>query len=131
MKTGRPVAAPRDERGSGSMLMIGMLTVVLSLGWAAVIVTGYLVAAHRARSVADLAALSGASSVQRGDEGCAVARRMAERQGATARCSQVGDAIDFVVTVTATVTVPFTFPGLPAEVSATGHAGPTGTGTPP
>jgi secretion/DNA translocation related TadE-like protein len=121
------------------MLMIGMLTVVLSLAWAAVIIAGYLVAEHRARSVADLAALSGASAVQRGDQpgeiggdqGCAVARRMAERQGATARCSHVGDAIDFVVTVTATVPVPVTFPGLPGEVSATGHAGPTGTATSP
>lgn len=107
--------------------MIAMLVVVLSLTWAATIVAGYLVAAHRARSIADLAAVSGASAVVRGNQGCPTVQRTVERQSARARCTQVGDTIDFVVTVTATVRVPVTFPGLPAEVSATGHAGPTAT----
>jgi secretion/DNA translocation related TadE-like protein len=118
----------RNERGSGSMLMIAMLVVVLSLAWAAAVIAGYLVAAHRARSIADLAAISGAAAVRQGGEGCPAVRRIVERQGATARCSQVGDAIDFVVTVTVQVSVPTTFPGLPSKVSGTGHAGPTVTG---
>ena len=117
----------RDERGSGSMLMIAMIVVVLALAWAAVVIAGYLVAAHRAKSVADLAAVSGASAVLAGQEGCPTAHRIAERRRATARCQQVGDAIDFVVTVTAEVTVPIVFPGLPPKLSATGHAGPTTT----
>ncbi len=109
------------------MLMIAMIIVVLALGWAATVIAGYLVAAHRAKSVADLAAVSGASAVLAGGEGCAAAHRIAERQRATAQCHQVGDAIDFVVTVTAVVAVPTTFPGLPDKISATGHAGPATT----
>ena len=53
---------------------------------------------------------------------------MVERQRATARCQQVGDQIDFVITVTAVVQVPAPLPILPSEVSAVGHAGPMTTG---
>lgn len=118
----------RDERGSGTMIMIGVVIVVLALAWAATIIAGYLLAGHRAKSAADLAAVSGASAVLRGEQGCPTARRVAARQRAVARCEQVGDTLDFVVTVHALVTVPLTFPGLPTQVGATGHAGPTVTG---
>jgi secretion/DNA translocation related TadE-like protein len=117
-----------DERGSGTMIMIGVVVVVLALAWAATVISGYLLAGHRAKSAADLAAVSGASAVLRGEQGCPTARRIAARQRAVARCEQVGDTIDFVVTVHAVVTVPLTLPGLPTQVGATGHAGPTVTG---
>lgn len=118
----------RNERGSGTVLMIGVLAVVMSVAWGATVIAGYLAAGHRAKSVADLAAVSGASAYLGGGDGCATARRMAERQRARARCQQVGDQIDFVITVTAAVRVPAALPGLPTEVSAVGHAGPTTTG---
>lgn len=118
------------ERGSGSVLMIGVMAVVMAVAWGAAVVAGYLVAGHRAKSIADLAAVSGASAFVDGLDGCGTALRMVERQGATARCRQVGDQIDFVITVTAAVQVPAAMPGLPTEVSAVGHAGPTTTGEP-
>ncbi len=122
------IAPTQDERGGGTMIMIGVLAVVMSVAWGATVIAGYLVAGHRAKSIADLAAVSGASVYVSGGDGCATARRMAERQQATARCQLVGDEIDFVITVTATVRVPAPLPILPSEVSAVGHAGPTTTG---
>lgn len=110
------------------MLMIGVMAVVMAVAWGATVIAGYLVAGHRATSIADLAALSGASAFAGGGDGCETARRMAERQRATARCRQVGDRIDFVITVTAVVRVPAAAPGLPTEVTAVGHAGPITTG---
>jgi secretion/DNA translocation related TadE-like protein len=118
-----------DERGSGSVLMVAVMVVVLALSGAAILIAGYLVAAHRAKSVADLAALSGATAVLEGGDGCATAGSVATRSGVSvSSCQQIGDQIDFVVTVTATVTVPVSLPRLPRQVSAVGHAGPTGVG---
>jgi secretion/DNA translocation related TadE-like protein len=117
-----------DERGSGSMIMIGVVALVMTVAWGATVIAGYLVAGHRASSVADLAALSGASAQLSGGDACDTADRMAHRQHATARCQLVGDRIDFVITVTAEVRVPVALPGLPSRVRAIGHAGPTSTG---
>ncbi len=125
MRVDRWVA--RDERGSGTMIMIGVMAVVVSVAWGATVIAGYLVAGHRAKSIADLAAVSGASAARAGDDGCATAQQLARRQQATARCEFVGDEIDFVVTVTAEVVVPSALPGLPSRVGAVGHAGPTTT----
>lgn len=118
----------RTERGGGSVLMIGLLAVVMAMAWGATVIAGYLVAGHRATSIADLAALSGASAFAGGRDGCGTARRVAERQHAKAHCRQVGDQIDFVITVTAVVRVPAALPGLPTEVRAVGHAGPAASG---
>jgi secretion/DNA translocation related TadE-like protein len=117
-----------DEHGSGSMIMISVIVVVMMLASAATIIAGYLVAGHRAKAAADLSAISGASAVLSGNEGCATARRIAGRQRASATCTQVGDAIEFVITVTAAVEVPVTFPGLPSLIEATAHAGPSLSG---
>ena len=117
----------RDDHGGGSMIMIGVVAVVMAVAWGATVIAGYLVAGHRAESIADLAALSGASAYLSGGAGCATAQQMVERQGGTARCRQVGDRIDFVITVIAEVQVPAPLPGLPSRVAAVGHAGPTTT----
>jgi secretion/DNA translocation related TadE-like protein len=108
--------------------MIGVVAVVMAVFWAAIVIAGYLLAGHRAKSAADLAALSGASALVGGRDGCPVAVQIAARQGAAARCRRVGDQIDFVITVTATVRVSAAVPGLPSQVSAVGHAGPVTTG---
>ncbi len=114
----------RDERGSGSMLMIGVCVVVMMLGYTAMIICGYVIAAHRARSAADLAALSGATTAGQGGDPCASARRNARAHLARiSSCERVGDQIDYVVTVTATVSILVRTPGLPRQVSATAHAG--------
>jgi secretion/DNA translocation related TadE-like protein len=120
----RDLVRQRGERGGGSMLMVGVLTVLLMIGVTGVVVAGYLVAAHRVRTAADLAALSGAAAVASGADGCPAARSNARSNGARlVECGQVGDAVDFVVTVRAEVRVQVMFPGLPQRLGAVAHAG--------
>ncbi len=109
------------------MLMVGVCVVVMMLGYTAMIIGGYVIAGHRARAAADLAALSGATTAGQGGDPCESARRNARTHGAeVSACQRVGDQIDYVVTVTATVTVDLTMPGLPRRLSATAYAGAEG-----
>jgi secretion/DNA translocation related TadE-like protein len=118
--TGRPPG----ERGSGTVLLAGIMGVVAALSAAALVIAGYLVAHHRARSAADLAALSGAVAHTRGEDACDQARRIAPRNGAkVTSCTRVGDDLDFVVTVRTAVPTPSRLPGLPRTVEAEAHAG--------
>ena len=117
-------AGARGERGSGTVLMGAIMSVVVALAATATVVAGYLVSHHRARSAADLAALSGAAAYARGDDPCDQARRTARRNGArVTRCEQVGDPVDFVVTVRVVVEVRLRSPGLPRRVDGEAHAG--------
>ena len=115
-----------DERGGASILMAGVMGVVVTISWVAMLISGYLLGYHRARAAADLAALSGAVAYQQGRNGCAEARRLAAANGARlADCGQVGDQIDFVITVRAAVAVELgMLPGLPRTITAEAHAGP-------
>ena len=118
-------ASRADERGSGTMLMVGVLGVILALGAAATWAAGYVAAAHKARAAADLAALSAAVAIEAGADGCPVARRVATDNGSTvSACDRVGDQVDFVVSVEVVRPVRTGVPGLPAEVTAVAHAGP-------
>jgi secretion/DNA translocation related TadE-like protein len=106
------------------MLMIGVAAFVMLLGYMAMIICGYAIAAHRARGAADLAALSGATAATQGGDACDAARRNARAHLArVASCERVGDQIDFVVSVTASVAVTVRMPGLPHRVNAVAHAG--------
>jgi secretion/DNA translocation related TadE-like protein len=100
------------------------MSVVVTLAAAATVVAGYLVSHHRARTAADLAALSGAAAYARGEDACDQARHTADRNGArVTRCDQVGDRVDFVVTVRVVVEVRVRSPGLPRRVEGEAHAG--------
>ena len=115
----------RSERGSASVLMTGMVGVVVALSSAALLVAGYAVGYHRARSAADLGALSGAAAFQQGRDPCAQAAQTARRNGARVdHCDLVGDAVDFVVTVRVSVLPRTRIPQLPNAVTAEAHAGP-------
>ena len=117
-------AGGRDQRGSGTVLMAAVMSVVVALAAAATVVAGYLGSHHRARSAADLAALSGAAAYAQGKDSCDQARRTAHDNGArVTRCAQVGDQFDFVVTVRVAVEVRVRSPGLPRRVEAEAHAG--------
>jgi secretion/DNA translocation related TadE-like protein len=106
--------------------MVGLMGVVIMLGSAAIVIAGYLAAHHRARAAADLAALSGAAAYQEGHDPCVQADRTARGNGATVRhCDQVGDQVDFVVTVRVTVAIRIGMPGLPRTAEAEAYAGPT------
>jgi secretion/DNA translocation related TadE-like protein len=114
-----------SEVGSASVLMAGILGVVVVLSSAALVIAGYAVGYHRARAAADLSALSGAAAFQQGRDSCAQAALTARQNGArVARCSQVGDAVDFVVTVQVSVVARTRIPNMPRTVAAEAHAGP-------
>jgi secretion/DNA translocation related TadE-like protein len=111
------------ERGSGTFLMVGVSAVLMVLALAGVVAAGYLTALHRARSSADLAALSGAAVAQRGGDSCGSAAEVAEANGVRMiACERVGDQLDFVVTVR--VACDLRAPsGLPRSVEAIAYAG--------
>jgi secretion/DNA translocation related TadE-like protein len=114
-----------SERGSATALMIGIIGVVVALSSAALVIAGYAVGFHRARAAADLSALSAAAAFQQGREPCAQAALTAKQNGALVdRCSQVGDAVDFVVTVRVSVVARTRIPNMPRTVAAEAHAGP-------
>lgn len=113
------------ERGSASVLMIGVIAVVVTLSGAAMLIAGYATGYHRARAAADLSALSAAAAFEQGRDACAQARQTARQIGAQVdRCSLIGDAIDFVVTVRVSVAARTRIPQLPRKVAAEAHAGP-------
>ena len=114
-----------SERGSATALMIGIMGVVVALSSAALVIAGYALGFHRARAAADLSALSAAAAFQQGREPCAQAALTAKRNGARVdRCSQVGDAVNFVVTVRVSVAARTRIPNMPRTVASVAHAGP-------
>ena len=109
------------------MLIAGVMGVLVLLSCAGMVVVGYAVAGHRARGAADLAAASGAVAFGRGEDACRQARRTAAGNGARlVRCDQVGDQVDYVVTVRVAIGVGMRLPGLPRQVESLAHAGSTG-----
>ena len=89
------------ERGAASLLATACLGVLVLIG-AALAVVGAMVADHRrAQAAADLAALSGATALQRGQDACAEAGRVATaNQARLAQCQVAGQ--DVVVSVRVT-----------------------------
>jgi secretion/DNA translocation related TadE-like protein len=112
----------RNERGfavAAVVALTGLLVVVALVGAAGGRV---LVEQRRAARAADLAALSAASSVQRGRPACPSARQTAGANGAgLTDCRVIGE----VVVVETTVTVPAFF-GRTMLVRARARAGPVG-----
>ncbi|WP_375426621.1 Rv3654c family TadE-like protein [uncultured Friedmanniella sp.] len=121
----RPIS--RDERGSASVLMAGVMGVVVLLSYTLMLVAGYAVAYHRARAAADLVAVSAAGAFEMGQDACGQARRSATSNGAgLLSCDRVGDQLGFVVTVRVSIRTPSHVAGLPRQVQAEAHAGPVG-----
>ena len=111
-----------DERGSGTVYALGVIAVLLA---AAVGIAGLIQAQSatgRARTAADLAAISGAtvlSSVIAPGDPCAMAQRVAAANGASvSTCSVAGED------VTVSVIVPTTILGRPRQATAQARAGP-------
>ncbi len=116
----------RRDRGSATVLVIGVLGVLVLVGGAAVMVGTAVVATHRAATAADLAALAGAVALR--DAGsttaaCSAARRQTTHNGGILlRCS-VG--VDASVTVHCAVATRLVGPGLPTSVERAARAGPS------
>jgi secretion/DNA translocation related TadE-like protein len=94
------VTRRRDERGAASLFAVACLSVLLLIG-AALGVVAAMVTAHRsAQSAADLAAISGATALADGGDGCAVAARIAAANEATlGECRVSGLEVSLTVTV--------------------------------
>lgn len=86
------VGGPARDRGSASVLIVGVAVglvtmLVLALGLVAVLIAG-----QQARSAADLASLAAAGQLAQGgsqDSACALAAQVAQRQAATVRSCQL------------------------------------------
>ena len=116
----------REQRGSASVLVAGVMGVVVLLTVVALLVAGYEVAQHRVRGAADLAAVSGAAAYAEGRDACEQAVRSAADNGATVlSCATVGDLLAYVVSVRVASPVRHRIPGLPTRVVAEAHAGST------
>jgi secretion/DNA translocation related TadE-like protein len=112
-----------DEAGSGTLLTIGGVVVVLAVTVMVLLAVGANLAVHRARTAADLAALSAAAEYEAGGAPCGAAARAAGANGATiADCALAGDAFDFVASVTVSLPV-FGVSWVPGQVRATAYAG--------
>jgi secretion/DNA translocation related TadE-like protein len=113
-----------QERGAATFLILGVLAVLLALGASAALLAAYTAAAHRVRLVADLAALSGATAFSRGQDACPVATKVAIANATRVMsCDEMGDQLDYVVTVRVRLQWPPLIPGMPRSLDATAYAG--------
>lgn len=117
-------SATRDERGSGSLLTLGVAAVLTVLATAVAIIAGYLIADRRAAGAADLAALAAARAQVRGEDACAAARATAiENRSKVRGCSVRGAEPVWVAEVSVTVDVRATLPRAPRTIARTAWAG--------
>jgi len=111
-----------DERGSSTPFAVVVLGLLLFVG-AGLGVVAAMVATHRAaQAAADLAALGGASSLQRSADACLAAADVATANGARlAGCQVSGEEVRVVVRV-----VGPRWLGQVADLAAEARAGPVG-----
>jgi secretion/DNA translocation related TadE-like protein len=90
----------RHERGSATVLAVSLIGLLSVLAVLLAFVGGAVTTRRTAGAAADLAALAGASGVQNGKDGCAGARTVAERNGASlAACTITGLVVAVVIRV--------------------------------
>lgn len=116
----------RDDRGSSTVMALGLIAVLLTTTVAALAVLSAVRAAHQARSAADLAALAGAvvhQEVSDASASCAEARRIALRHDVELVTCEV-DA-GGVVTVTTSAPITHRLAGVgPDRAEGRARAGP-------
>ncbi|HSS67844.1 MAG TPA: Rv3654c family TadE-like protein [Nocardioidaceae bacterium] len=123
-RSGSPIdvrVARRDERGVATVLAIGWIVVLTTVGWVGTLAATVAAAQHHADGAADLAALAAAGTAQSSRvERCAAAARVARANAVTlSRCQP--DGLDVVVIVADEVELPWDIDG---EITATARAGP-------
>lgn len=96
-----------DERGSVTVVIVAVIAAVLMLTVSGLLLASAVLASHRARSAADLAALAAAGLLIRGEPAisaceCAVVVAAANH-GRVQRCIVSGQEVRLTVTVTAGV----------------------------
>ena len=117
---GRAGSAARDD-GYATVWAVGWMLVLGLVAWAALLVAMAVARQHQLDGAADLAALSGAQALQRGQDGCAEASRVAaaNNAGVTA-CDVVGE--DVLLRVADRLELPF---GLDLRIQIRARAGPS------
>jgi secretion/DNA translocation related TadE-like protein len=106
---GHPERARRRERGSGTVLVVGAIGLVLSLVVGALGVVSAVLASHRAQAAADLGALAAAGVLVRGEApaaACALAASVAGRGGGSVASCRVGNDLRVEVVATVQATLP-------------------------
>lgn len=111
------------EEGSGTVLVVAAVGVLLILSIAGLQVGTAASAAHRARAAADLSALAAASAIQAGQgDPCGRASDLASRNGA--RLVECAVAAGESVVVRVSIGVTLAWPGVPDSAEASARAGP-------
>lgn len=122
----RPRTAQVDQ-GSASLFLVACIGVVVLLGLGASFMTATASAHRRAQSGADLAALAGAGTLQRGGDPCAASGRVAAANDAElVSCRVIGDDVLVGVRVIGPEFLGHTF-----EIGGRSRAGPEGGDTGP
>ncbi len=117
------------ERGSGTVLAVAAIGVLLVMTTAGLQLGAAATAAHRARTAADLAALAGASALQAGQaDACARAAVVAQRNGAQVIDCTLG--ANEALSVKVATEVATHWPGVPDRALASARAGPADTARP-
>jgi secretion/DNA translocation related TadE-like protein len=89
--TTRPMA---DEAGSAAALATALAGVLAIVTMLVTVVAGAVTDQRRLEAAADLGALAGASAAQRGEDACAAAGSVTDRNGAhVTACSVSGDIV--------------------------------------
>jgi secretion/DNA translocation related TadE-like protein len=89
---------PARERGSGTVHVLVVMTLLSTVAGTTALVGAAISVRHRAETAADLAALSGASALQRGTPGCSAAGVVARANGAElADCTVNGVMVNVTV----------------------------------
>lgn len=116
-----------DEQGSATVVMLGVIAAVLMLTISGLFLASAVLASHRARAAADLAALASAGVLMRGEPPAAACQSAA--QVVAANHGRVQGCIAIGTEVRLTIAVPAGMRGL-GVATARSRAGPGVSGGP-
>jgi secretion/DNA translocation related TadE-like protein len=111
----------RGETGYATIWALGWIAACATLGWVALLAAVAVATQHHLDGSADLASLAGAAQLQLGRDACAAVRSSAADNGVSVRDCSV-DGTDVVVTVEASVPLPF---GIDGALTSVARAGPS------
>lgn len=119
----------RSDGGSGTLLMVGAVLTGIAVLCGVLLCGTVVVAQHRLRSAADLAAIAGAQHWKSAPDekgACKAAKVASEANSAKLKsCRAEGDPLDFVVAVEVTTPILPGVPGIPQgrNLTETAYAG--------
>ncbi len=113
-----------DEKGGGTLLVTGICLALVAVAAGVLAFVTWGLAAERAQSVADLAAVGAAQEVVAGGEGCAKAQQTVEESGAQlVDCAVFGQAPIITVEVSIQLPLHYRIPAMPAVITRRATAG--------